>query len=73
MGKQSAQPTKKPHKNCVLTQYSKYNGQQTYVNVKLFLFSNMLYITLGFLFDQGIYINVKHEAMFTFVKSLIDK
>ena len=33
----------------------------------------MLYITLGFLFDQGIYINVKHEAMFTFVKSLIDK
>lgn len=44
-----------------------------HVNVKLFLFSNMLYITLGFLFDQGIYINVKHEAMFTFVKSLIDK
>ena len=27
----------------------------------------MLYITLGFLFDQGIYIYVKHEAMFTFV------
>ena len=33
----------------------------------------MLYMTLGFLFDQGIYIYVKHEAMFTFLKSFIDK